>query len=428
MPFETGESHLYLIALLALAAQCLILGLVALLWLLRRSRGGLESATATRFSSKPRVRGTVLAAGGVLAVSILTAFVFLVSHIPSRDPDSVVLRTSTGVSTVPQLGDETRPASESAYRRPAAFEPTEPERGRDDSRSDGDSGKFLRARASRSPGLKTSLPTPTPYTYLDLVSTWLREGPEKHKPDSVLVHRAYERLVQDYGFKGSEETLHRLLSTRQEESREPGREARLLLESGCGREAAVTWGEKSAVLGGQKRPVFLFSLRSRWSRAAFVRAYADGRLETFLEAHRQAFESFGGGFAVIAYEELPEPLLRKLKEPLSREAGALHELSLLYHFIPKWESGQNTERVATFSPDLVHSFEAESLDALNTRLGLMETPPGREGQGRFHSLEEERFCLSALPPKTALQPEAKGMAPLGDKVILREPNESAGRR
>ena len=70
------------------------------------------------------------------------------------------------------------------------------------------------------------------------------------------------------------------------------------------REAEVDWGTAWVQMGGERRRVKLFVMRSRYSGKPFVRAYAWERQEMFFDAHMHAFHYYGGVFRELVYDNL----------------------------------------------------------------------------------------------------------------------------
>jgi transposase len=63
-----------------------------------------------------------------------------------------------------------------------------------------------------------------------------------------------------------------------------------------GVEAQVDWYEAYAELGGEKRKLQVFSMRSVWPVVSIHRVYLRATQQAFLEAHEEAFAFFGGVF------------------------------------------------------------------------------------------------------------------------------------
>lgn len=112
--------------------------------------------------------------------------------------------------------------------------------------------------------------------------------------------RIYERLKQEKGFQGAESTIRRLVS----QLRPRDTEVYIPLAFSPGEAVQVDWGTAIVYLGGKRKTAHLFCARLCNSCAPFVMAFPVERQETFLEAHRCAFEFFGGISRTIVYDNL----------------------------------------------------------------------------------------------------------------------------
>src|SRR5712691_4969214 len=66
----------------------------------------------------------------------------------------------------------------------------------------------------------------------------------------------------------------------------------------------LPYGEATAIIGGVRQAVQVFVLRLCYSRRTFVMTFPTQRQESFLYAHTQAFNHFGGVPARISYDNL----------------------------------------------------------------------------------------------------------------------------
>jgi transposase len=88
-----------------------------------------------------------------------------------------------------------------------------------------------------------------------------------------------------------------------------------------GVEAQVDWYEAYADLGGERRKLYVFALRSMASGAAFHSAFSNATQQAFLEAHELAFAWFGGVFQRLRYDNLTSAV-RKILRGQRREEAA----------------------------------------------------------------------------------------------------------
>lgn len=111
--------------------------------------------------------------------------------------------------------------------------------------------------------------------------------------------RIYDRLCE-IGFRGGESTIRRLV--REMKAKLP--QVYLPLTFAPGEAAQVDWGAGAVIMNGRKIEANLFCIRLCFSCAPFVVAYPSQREEVFLEAHREAFEFFGGAPRALIYDNL----------------------------------------------------------------------------------------------------------------------------
>ena len=69
-------------------------------------------------------------------------------------------------------------------------------------------------------------------------------------------------------------------------------------------DAQCDWGEAIAIIGGVRQTVQFFVMRLCCSRRTFVMTFPSQNQESFLFAHVQAFNFFGGVPARISYDNL----------------------------------------------------------------------------------------------------------------------------
>lgn len=88
-----------------------------------------------------------------------------------------------------------------------------------------------------------------------------------------------------------------------------------------GEEAQVDWYEAYADVGGERKKLQVFSIRSMASGAAYHRAYWRATQQAFLEAHQLAFHYFGGVFRKLRYDNLASAV-KKILRGYERELTA----------------------------------------------------------------------------------------------------------
>ena len=64
---------------------------------------------------------------------------------------------------------------------------------------------------------------------------------------------------------------------------------------------------------GERTRLQVFAMRSMASGAAFHRAYLHATQQAFLEAHKRAFDHFGGVFRLLRYDNLASAVRKILR-------------------------------------------------------------------------------------------------------------------
>lgn len=145
------------------------------------------------------------------------------------------------------------------------------------------------------------------------VEGWLlgdRDQPPKQRHTA---RRIYTRLVEEYGFTGSEATVRRWVRQCKGRIGLGSKQAVIPLDPECAREAEVDWGTAHVCMGGEQRKVKIFCMRSRYSGKSFVCAYPWERQEMFFDGHIRAFDFFGGVFPVLVFDNLKVAVLSILR-------------------------------------------------------------------------------------------------------------------
>lgn len=173
------------------------------------------------------------------------------------------------------------------------------------------------AGPAEAPRYRPKVPRPQPVMgpYLGVLKEWLEADKEAPRKQRHTAHRAYDRLVEEYDFPGSEVTVRRAVR----ELRERLTEVFVPLEAVPGRTAQADFGQAQVLVAGRSQRAFLFCLRAKYSRVPFVIAYPTEKLEAFLAGHVAAFEFFDGTFREIWYDNPKTAVVRILAGPEREE-------------------------------------------------------------------------------------------------------------
>lgn len=155
--------------------------------------------------------------------------------------------------------------------------------------------------------------------FIDQVLIADRKAPRKQRHTA---HRIYTRLKEEMpDHSVAESSVRRYVSRRKVELGSKHEEVFVPQAYRWGVEAQVDWYEAYADLGGERRKVQVFSMRSMVSGAAFHRAYPRATQQAFLEAHEAAFAFFGGVFKILRYDNL-KSAVKKILRGYRREETA----------------------------------------------------------------------------------------------------------
>lgn len=253
-------------------------------------------------------------------------------------------------------------------------------------------------------------PYPVLGPYLEIIDGWLRADRDAPKKQRHTAQRVYDRLVDEYGFSGSDSTVRHYVRQAKIRLGSNTHAVFIPLEPDVGREAEVDWGTATALLSGEQIKVKFFCMRSKYSGKHFVRCYPCERQQAFFDAHLYAFEFFGGIFPVLIYDNLTSAVRKVLRGKNRIEQEAFVTFRSYHNFEARFcnpsqahEKGGVEGGVGYVRHNyLVPVPEAQSLEALNEELLRRCVRYGTHRiNGREQSVNElfehERSHLLALP-------------------------------
>lgn len=103
----------------------------------------------------------------------------------------------------------------------------------------------------------------------------------------------YQELTQQHGYTGSYDTVKRFVRPRRE-GQSLAERAALRFETPPGLQSQIDWGQALILFRSGRAVRHFFVLTLGYSRRSFYLACRDEQLHTFLDAHEQAFDAFGG--------------------------------------------------------------------------------------------------------------------------------------
>jgi transposase len=243
-------------------------------------------------------------------------------------------------------------------------------------------------------------PCPIMDPYGEVIRTWLAQDAHAPPKQRHTGKRIYDRLVAEYGFRGAESSVRRVVARLR--PRQP--EAFIPLTAAFGQQAQVDWGQAQVVLAGAPVVAHLFCLRLRASGVPFAWAAPTEKLEAFLEGHRRAFEWLGGVPAECVYDNLKTAVLRILAGPERDEHTVFASLRAHYLFDSLFcRPGEGHEKGAVENlvgyvrrNALVPVPDFPSWDALNAHLLAWSE---QECQRLGERWQQECAALRPLPPR-----------------------------
>jgi len=165
-----------------------------------------------------------------------------------------------------------------------------------------------------------------------IIETWVKADQDQPRKQRHTARRIYQRLKEEYGFRGSEGSVRRAVRLIKQRFAESEKTACIPLEFALGEAAQCDWGEAWVMLAGHLTKVYLFCMRLCASRVIFVRAYLYPRQEAFFEGHRLAFEFFGGVPKRVIYDNLKTAVKKVLEGTRREEQEAFVALRSHYVF------------------------------------------------------------------------------------------------
>jgi len=275
---------------------------------------------------------------------------------------------------------------------------------RDISRVTGWSRQTVRKHLSapaEPPTYRAAKPRPSPVMdpYLDVVRQWLDDDSHAPRKQRHTAKRVFDRLVDEYGFTGSEVTVRRTVAR----LRGKRLEAYVPLEAPWGRIAQADFGGAVVTIGRKRTEVALFCMRAKASKVPFVIAFPSEKLESFLEGHVEALEFFGGVFGEVWYDNPKTAVTKILSGPMRIEHERLSALRAHYLFDSRFctpargnEKGSVENLVGYVRRNALVPYTRSfaSLDELNTHL---RTWCERERIRHSEAWEIEAAALCELP-------------------------------
>lgn len=246
-------------------------------------------------------------------------------------------------------------------------------------------------------------PQPVIGAYLPVIEAMLAADEKAPRKQRHTARRIYERLVDEYGFVGSEVTVRRAVRAMK------GRRVEVFvpLEAPPGKVGEVDFGVARVTIGADLQKVFLFCLRAKHSKVPFVRAYPTEKMEAFLDGHVQALAFFGGVFSELWYDNPKTAVVKILSGPERIEHQDLSRLRAHYLFASSF-----------CTPGEAH--EKGSVEQLVGYVRRNALVPASRSFASFDELNDHllRFCeRERARHAAAWEVEAAALAPLPTRTF-----------
>ena len=149
---------------------------------------------------------------------------------------------------------------------------------------------------------------------IDFINRILEEDARAPRKQRHTATRIWRRILEEVpDCRPAEATVREYVRERKRALSLAGREVFVPQTYAPGEQAQVDWYEAVVEMAGSERKVFVFSMRSMFSGAAFHRAYPSATQQAFLEAHELAFAYFGGVFETLRFDNLGSAVKRVLR-------------------------------------------------------------------------------------------------------------------
>jgi transposase len=246
--------------------------------------------------------------------------------------------------------------------------------------------------------------------HLETIDGWIEGDKSRPKKQRHTGRRVFNRLVEEYGFKGAESTVRRYVRLTKARLGLNGPGAFVPCDPQAGYEGEVDWGTALAVIADQQIRLKFFCIRSKYSGKHFVRFYFCERQQAFFDAHVHGFIFFGGVFPVLIYDNLTTAVQKVLIGRQRKEQEEFIKFKAYHSFQARFcNPGEGHEKggvegLVGFARRnyMVPIPEAASIEQLNERiLQRCITYGSHKMAGREKTVEglyeEEKRHLVALP-------------------------------
>jgi transposase len=244
-------------------------------------------------------------------------------------------------------------------------------------------------------------------TYMSIIRAWLEADESAPKKQRHTAKRIYDRLVEEYGYRGCESTIRKYVA----ELRVKVKEGFLPLQFQPGEMAQVDWIEAvTVILAGKPCKVYILGLVLNYSGAFYFEAFDCMKQEAFFQGHTNAFVFFGGVPWTLTYDNLKVAVTQVLQGKNRLENERFVAFRSAYLFDSRFcqpakgnEKGRIENMVKFAERNLLTPVPCvETLGELNNLLrqrclDYLNKTQQRQTQTVGERLEHERNVLLAIP-------------------------------
>ncbi|BBM86173.1 transposase [Candidatus Uabimicrobium amorphum] len=212
--------------------------------------------------------------------------------------------------------------------------------------------------------------------YMEIITKWLEEDKKVPVKQRHTAKKIYDRLVEEYSFKGAERTVRSAVREVKEKIGILNNESFIPSDPEKRHGSEVDWGEAYVDIKGSRVKVYMFCMRAKYSGKIFVKLYPTMAQECFFNGHIEAFAYYGGVFDELVYDNLKAAVQKVLRGRQRIEQQSFISFRSYYCFSPQFcspakgnEKGGVEQLVKYARRNFVTPIpECNSLEEINNKL------------------------------------------------------------
>lgn len=173
--------------------------------------------------------------------------------------------------------------------------------------------KILRSEETKFTYHRSKVHQPITGKVRSIIEEWIRADQQEKPKYRRTANRMYDILRDEYGYTGSYESIAKCVRKIQEKMKIKEKEAYIPLIYSAGEAFQFDWTEVAAYIRGKLTTLQLAAVQLCHSRYCYLRIYPCKKQELMLDAHRRAFEYFGGACRRGIYDNLKTAVKSLLK-------------------------------------------------------------------------------------------------------------------